>query len=157
MENYPVYIDGAQCGSMQVYSEGLMTVFDAECRCVDRLVWLRIFGGGKSAALGVMQPEKGRLRLVKKLSRAQMRILPQVIEYAADKPFAPIKQPDISEDDGLLWFSTPQGFLTCFDGRRSLIAIPADMSASTRTKAILRTINGREYAVFPGKRNFPGK
>ena len=38
MENYPVYIDGAQCGSMQVYSEGLMTVFDAECRCGDRLV-----------------------------------------------------------------------------------------------------------------------
>ena len=56
MENYPVYIDGAQCGSMQVYSEGLMTVFDAECRCVDRLVRLRSFGGGKSAALGVMQP-----------------------------------------------------------------------------------------------------
>ena len=37
MENYPVYIDGAQCGSMQVYSEGLMTVFDAECRCLDAI------------------------------------------------------------------------------------------------------------------------
>ena len=51
MENYPVYIDGAQCGSMQVYSEGLMTVFDAECRCVDRLVrWRQKCGFGRDAA-----------------------------------------------------------------------------------------------------------
>lgn len=157
MENYPVYIDGTQCGSLRVYHDGLMTVFDAECRCGERLVRLYIYGGGKSASLGVMQPKKGRLRLVKRFSRAQMRTLPQTIEYAADKPLTPVKQPDPPGDDGLLWFSTPQGFLTCFDGRQSLIAIPADMSASTRTKAILRTINGREYAVFPGKRIFPGK
>ncbi len=157
MKNYPVYIDGTQCGSLRVYPEGLMTVFDAECQCGERLVRLCVFGGGKSAALGVMQPEKGRMRLVKKFSRAQMRTLPQTIEYASDKPLEPIKQPELPEDDGLLWFSTPQGFLTCFDGRQSLVAIPADMCASTRTKPILRTINGREYAVFPGKRNFPSK
>lgn len=154
MDTYPVYIDGTQCGSLQVYQDGLMTVFDAECRCGERLVRLSIYGGGKSAALGVMQPEKGRLHLVKKFSRTQMQALPQTIEYAADKPLEPINQPDPPKEDGLLWFSTPQGFLTCFDGRQSLIAIPADMCASSRTKPILRTINGREYAVFPGKRNF---
>ncbi len=154
MNTYPVYIDGTQCGSLRVYQDGLMTVFDAECRCGERLVRLNIFGGGKIAALGVMQPEKGRLRLVKKFSRAQMQALPQTIEYASDKLLTPVKQPDPPEEDGLLWFSTPQGFLTCFDGRQSLVAIPADMCASSRTKPILRTINGREYAVFPGKRNF---
>ncbi len=157
MDSYPVYIDGKQCGSLRVYQDGLMTVFDAECRCGERLVRLNIYGGGKSAALGVMQPEKGRLRTVKKFSRAQMRTLPQTIEYAADKPLAPVKQPDPPEDDGLLWFSTPQGFLTCFDGRQSLVAIPSDMCASNRTRTILRTINGRDYTVFPGKRNFPSK
>lgn len=157
MENYPVYIDGTQCGSLRVYQDGLMTVFDAECRCGERLVRLYIFGGGKSAVLGVMQPEKGRLHLVKRFSRAQMRSLPQTTEYAADKPLEPVKQPDLPEEDGLLWFSTPQGFLTCFDGRQSFIAIPADMCAPTRTRALLRTINGREYAVFPGKRNLPNK
>lgn len=154
MDTYPVYIDGTQCGSLRVYQDGLMTVFDAECRCGERLVRLYIYGGGKSAALGVMQPEKGRLRLVKRFSRAQMQALPQTIEYAADKLLTPVKQPDPPEEDGLLWFSTPQGFLTCFDGRQSLVAIPADMCVSSRTKPILRTINGREYAVFPGKRNF---
>ena len=157
MEKYPVYIDGTQCGSLRVYHDGLMTVFDAECRCGERLVRLSIYGGGKSAAIGVMQPEKGRLRLVKRFSRAQMRTLPPTIEYAADKPLKPAKEHEQSENDGLLWFSTPQGFLTCFDGRQSLIAIPSVMCASTRTKPILRTINGREYAVFPGKRNFPSK
>lgn len=154
MDTYPVYIDGTQCGSLRVYQDGLMTVFDAECRCGERLVRLSIFGGGKSAALGVMQPEKGRLHLVKKFSRTQMQALPQTIEYASDKLLTPVKQPDPPEEDGLLWFSTPQGFLTCFDGRQSLVAIPEDMCASSRTKPILRTINGREYAVFPGKRNF---
>lgn len=157
MENFPVYIDGTRCGSLRVYQDGLMTVFDVECRCGERLVRLNIYGGGKSAALGVMQPEKGRLSLVKRFSRAQMRTLPQTIEYAADKSIEPIKQPDPPEDDGLLWFSTPQGFLTCFDGRQSLVAIPADMCSSSRIRAVLRTINGREYAVFPGKRNFPSK
>lgn len=154
MDTYPVYIDGTQCGSLRAYQDGLMTVFNAECRCGERLVRLSIFGGGKSAALGVMQPEKGRLHLVKKFSRTQMQALPQTIEYASDKLLTPVKQPDPPEEDGLLWFSTPQGFLTCFDGRQSLVAIPADMCASSRTKPILRTINGREYAVFPGKRNF---
>ncbi len=154
MDTYPVYIDGTQCGRLRVYQDGLMTVFDAECRCGERLVRLSIFGGGKSAALGVMQPEKGRLHLVKKFSRTQMQALPQTIEYASDKLLEPVKHPDPPEEDGLLWFSTPQGFLTCFDGRQSLVAIPADMCASSRTKPILRTINGREYAVFPGKRNF---
>ena len=36
MEKYPVYIDGTQCGSLRVYHDGLMTVFDAECRCGER-------------------------------------------------------------------------------------------------------------------------
>lgn len=157
MNSYPVYIEGTPCGSLRVYTEGLMTVFDAECQCGEKLVRLRIFGGGKSSALGVMQPEKGRLHLVKKFSRSQMQALPQAIEYAADEPIEPAKEPAPPEEDGLLWVSTPQGFLTCFDGRQSLVAIPADMYASGRTRIILRTINGREYAVFPGKRNLPSK
>ena len=57
MEKYPVYIDGTQCGSLRVYHDGLMTVFDAECRCGERLVRLSIYGGGKSAAIGAGKGE----------------------------------------------------------------------------------------------------
>ncbi len=153
MEKYPVFIDGKECGSLSAYTEGLMTKLEAECCHSEKLVRLYIFGSGKSAYLGVMQPDNGKLRLTKKLSRAQMRKFPEKIEYASDKPMEEKEEPVQPKTDDLLWFSTPQGILTCINGNQRLIAMPADMRASRYTKRIIRIINGREYVVFPGKRN----
>lgn len=158
MEKYPVFIDGAECGSLSVSAEGLLTKLEAKCRHSEGLVRLYIFGSGKSAYLGVMQPENGTLHITKKLSRTQMKSLPDKIEYAADKPI--LKQesaPKQPESDDKLWFQTPQGILISSDGRQSLIAIPSDMPQTRHTKRMLRYINGKQYAVFPGKRNLPEK
>ena len=58
----------------------------------------------------------------------------------------------IRSDDGLdvLWYSAPDGVLTTFDGKRMLIAIPADTPNLPRgAETVLREIDGRPYLIFP--------
>lgn len=160
MEKYPLYINGIENGSIKVYKDGLMICFEAECEDKGELVRLYIFGNGTSACLGTMQPVGNTLHLLKKLSRSEFNKLPQPIEYAAD---AQLKNEEVcieeaeygeeSGDDGLLWFSTPNGYLTCFDGRQSLVALPAESIRLAHDSGILREINGKKYVIFPGKRN----
>lgn len=156
MEKYPLYINGASHGSLCVYKEGLMTCFEAECEGSDELIKLYIFGSGESAYLGTMQPKGDMLHLLKRFSRSEVKKLPKQIEYAANEAIKTDKkqvEEVESEDDGLLWFSTASGYLTCFDGRQSLIAFPTDRIKLPYDKGIVRIINCKEYVVFPGKRN----
>lgn len=158
MENYPVFIDGRECGSLSVSRDGLLTKLEAQCRHSEKLVRLYIFGNGKSTYLGVMQPQNDKLCITKKLSRSQMKALPEKIEYAADMPMAKGEKKSVQpECDDKLWFQTPQGFLTCFDGRQSLVAIPSNMPPTRNAKRMIRYISGRQYAVFAVKRNLPEK
>lgn len=149
MEEYPVYINGSNCGSLTVFKDGLLTCLEAKCAKHEGLIRLYVFGGGKSAYLGIMEPKTDCLMLKKCFSRNDMRGFPAEIEYAADSA---IKKEEPETDDGLLWFSTPQGTLTTFDGAQSLVAIPADNAKLSHISGLLRVINGREYIVFPGKR-----
>lgn len=157
MEKHPLYINGACCGSLCVYKEGLMTCFEAECEGSDELIKLYIFGSGESAYLGTMQPKGNKLHLIKRFSRSEVNKLPKPIEYAANASIntdeQQIEEAEESENDGLLWFSTASGYLTCFDGRQSLIAFPTDKIKLPYDNGIVRIINGKEYVVFPGKRN----
>ena len=56
--------------------------FDARCAFLPGIRRLFLCGGGRSAALGVMQPEGGALVLRRRFSRATMRAFPAPIEYA---------------------------------------------------------------------------
>lgn len=153
MEIYPIIINGEKSGELRVWQEGLMTVFDARCPLKDGVLRLSVYGGGAEGYLGVAIPCGSGLRLNKKLSANAMRGFPAAIEYAGAagaKPPAPITvQPEELPEsvDGLLWFSTPQGDLTAFDGRRCLVAIPAEDGG---LGGVIRSINGKSYAVFPG-------
>ena len=50
----------------------------------------------------------------------------------------------------VLWYSAPDGVLTTFDGKRMLIAIPADTPNLPRgAETVLREIDGRPYLIFP--------
>lgn len=135
---------------MNITQEGLMTVFHAECVMQDGIVRLNAYGEGKCAYLGVMIPENGKLVLRKRLSREALRVFPQHIEYAAERELAKVQRPEPKEKaaDELLWFETANGFLTAFDGAQSFIAIPSELKNSP----ITRTIGGKEYMIFPGKR-----
>ena len=50
-------------------------------------------------------------------------------------------------EDGLLWYSRPDGSLVAFDGISSLVALPAEPGARL-PRAAERVIEGKKYLVF---------
>lgn len=67
----------------------------------------------------------------------------------AASPSPEAQPPPVTEED-TLWFTTPDGALTTFDGRRSLVALPAgDVRLPDWAAGAERVINGRKYVVFP--------
>ena len=79
---YPIIHDGRRIGVLETRREGAYTRFEARCAFLSGVRRLFLYGGGKSASLGVMQPEGGALVLRRRLSRAAMRAFPAPIEYA---------------------------------------------------------------------------
>ena len=65
----PVYINQEAAGALTVTRDGLYTVLETEAPHGGGLVRLWAHGGGKSAYLGVMEPQNGGLRLRRRLSR----------------------------------------------------------------------------------------
>lgn len=163
--SWPVMFGGREIGSLRAYARGAMTVFEAEAADPGGVLRLSVYGGGREGYLGVMSPAgEGRVALRRSLSRAALRGFPERIEYAAPsgeaapapKPEKPAPEP-VSEpepepepEDGLIWYSSPDGTLSSHDGRRLLVALPAD---DARVPAwagdVVRYINGRKYVVFP--------
>ena len=136
---YPLLIDGRESGELRVTRRGALTLFEGE----------------------------GRVALRRQLSRAALRDFPEQIEYAAPAGAAPAVTepepgpepesapepepgPDEGPEGGLIWYSSPDGTLSAHDGRRLLVALPAD---DARVPAwagdVVRSINGRKYVVFP--------
>lgn len=50
-------------------------------------------------------------------------------------------------DDALLWFLRPDGSMSAFDGRQSLVALPSRLRTE-REGTVVRRINGRDYMIF---------
>lgn len=190
---HPIIIDGNAAGSLTVTEDGLFTVFEATLPGYGELLRLSVYGGGREGYLGVMQPWSGGLYLRRRLSRSELRRMPETIEYAApaglctpaeggraaegntdgasakaeaesvqlsDEPRADsaggeaeaaaehdAPAAENSGEDGLLWFSRPDGTLTAFDGRGSIVAIPAELRRDA-PGAVIKKINGRIYMLF---------
>lgn len=164
-ESWPVMFGGREIGSLRAHERGAMTVFEAEAADPGGVLRLSVYGGGREGYLGVMSPAgDGRVALRRSLSRAALRGFPERIEYAAPsgeaapapKPEKPAPEPfsepepEPEPEDGLIWYSSPDGTLSTHDGRRLLVALPAD---DARVPAwagdVVRYINGRKYVVFP--------
>ena len=163
--SWPVMFGGREIGSLRAHERGAMTVFEAEAADPGGVLRLSVSGGGREGYLGVMSPAgEGRVALRRSLSRAVLRGFPERIEYAApsgeaapapepEKPAPePVSEPEPEPEpeDGLIWYSSPDGTLSAHDGRRLLVALPAD---DARVPAwagdVVRYINGRKYVVFP--------
>ncbi len=163
--SWPVMFGGREIGSLRAHERGAMTVFEAEAADPGGVLRLSVYGGGREGYLGVMSPSgEGRVALRRSLSRAALRGFPERIEYAApsgeaapapepEKPTPePVSEPEPEPEpeNGLIWYSSPDGTLSAHDGRRLLVALPAD---DARVPAwagdVVRYINGRKYVVFP--------
>lgn len=139
---YPVYIDGKHCGELNVYADGLMTVFQAQCRvCPKKPVRLYVFGGNEPVLLGTLQPHGSGSRLIRRFSRAELKRMPKRISFAADR--------QLGENTGeTLWKAAGRGCLVSDDG---FLAIPADARRLRRVSDKLRSINGKMYIIFKRK------
>ena len=79
---YPIIHDGRRIGVLETRREGAYTRFEARCVFLPGVRRLFLYGGGRSAPLGIPQPEGGALVLRRRFSRAAMRAFPAPIEYA---------------------------------------------------------------------------
>ncbi|MCM1150298.1 MAG: hypothetical protein NC319_09490, partial [Butyricicoccus sp.] len=77
---YPIIVDGAPLGALEVRKSGARTQFAARCRMVEGLLRISVYGEGKEGYLGVMAPESGELTLTRTLSPLDMRAFPGRIE-----------------------------------------------------------------------------
>lgn len=148
MEKYPIIIDGKTEGELSVSTQGAKTLFRAECRMLDGIVRLAVFGDGDSAYLGVLAPRKDRLCLEKKFSRSEMKQFPEKIEYAAPPDEAPRKALIKDDADDVVWEKACDGALFFMDGARSLVALPAGDKRLIGQRHEMRIINGEQYAVL---------
>ena len=82
---YPIIHDGRRIGVLETRREGAYTRFEARCVFLPGVRRLFLYGGGRSAPLGIPQPEGGALVLRRRFSRAAMRAFPAPIEYAGFK------------------------------------------------------------------------
>lgn len=167
---YEVRHEGAAVGTLEVSTEGLMTVFEARTRRLEGLQRLWVCGAEKSGYLGVLMPAGNELCLRKKLSRRDRMEFPEVILYAstAGKPEEPA---EVSSDDHVdaapeeraaepslpsendpeenepVWHSASMGTLTAVRDGVIYTAIPAMLRRTVRGVHI-ETIHGEKYIIF---------
>ena len=80
---YPIIVDDKNIGTVTVSEEGLHTIFEGRCAEPEASGLFRLSVYGECEGyLGVMMPERGYLRIRKKLSRASMKDFPKEIKYA---------------------------------------------------------------------------
>ena len=134
MPEYPILQQNKPIGTLRVTREGLHTVFSARAKTDAPRLRLAVCGARSRAYLGLM-----------------LFAADEAWDIPAEPEPAPEPAPQCA-DDGLdvLWYSAPDGVLTTFDGKRTVIAIPADAPNLPRgAQAVLREIDGRPYLIFP--------
>ena len=169
---WPVIIGGAERGSVTAERCGAYTLISAEARAEAGLVRLSLYGAGRELYLGVLAPDGGGLaRLRRRFTRSELASFAAEPEYAAPAGLerspapgdaaAPVEEAPAGDvgagdgagdgsEDGELWYSAPDGTLSRFDGRRLLVALPAEnVRVPAWARGVVRRINGREYVVFP--------
>ena len=156
----PILIDGKRRGALELCAEGAYMRFEARCALRPGVQRLYVFGGGRSACLGVLAPENGALTLRRRLSRAAMKDFPAPIEYAALEAAAneeataaaPLRKSTREEArpaaaPHIKWEPQPDGSLVGTEDGRRLLALPCALRR-VPPGVKLREIGGRRYLVF---------
>ena len=157
---YPFIIDGERRGRLSVEQDGLFTVLEIWAELSGKLLRASVYGQGKEAYLGIMEPKGQGMYLRRRFSRREMEKLPDCIEYAGEAGLAARDTPDEkppsispfihsqnTDEEDFLWYRKADGTLTAFDGESSIVAIPSRLR-HVPDGAVLRIIEGQEYMLF---------
>lgn len=83
----PIYLDGRESGALTITERGPMTELTARLDGVSRVVRLTVYGeNGESFYLGVPEPKEGGLLLIRRITPAERKRLPDPPSYAAEQP-----------------------------------------------------------------------
>ena len=177
---YPVMMEGKPVGQCELHRQGARTEFFVRCAMREGIVRLAVYGREKECYLGIPIPEEGELRLRRIFSPAAMGDFPEEIieiapagqgraamavwedEKGADEALTETDataageeqtaEEEQEEEEELCWYASPDGALVCFDGERSLVALPpGDSRIPDDRKGQRRRIEGREYLVYVTK------
>ena len=153
---YPILGYDPEEGWLRLERAGLYTLLEARLPASGQLTRLWAVGrGGDRAYLGLLVPEGDAQYLRRRLSAAEMKKLPAELAYASTREpetetiaeTGPEEEPEETGEDGLLWFARPDGSLTAFDGRGTLLALPARLRRTPPGVRLMR-IEGRDYLIF---------
>lgn len=148
MERYPIVIKGKTVGEVSVMHQGSKTLFSADCRMLEGIVRIAVFGGGRRGYLGVLAPKGDRLCLEKSFSSRDMAGFPEKIEYAAPFNEAPRRPSGAKAEGEAKWKRACDGALYCMSGARSLVALPAEDRRVAGRRLARTVIENREYALL---------
>ena len=150
MEQLPIVIDGQECGLVRFRREGAYIVCGGPANYTGDMVRLWIYGSGEPGYLGVLIPDgQGGAAVRKKFSLSDFAALPNPMEYCAPEQLVKPSAAPVHETD-VLWYAVGDGTLVHFEGKRKYMAFPAqEMRLPRGTDFVLRTIEGKEYAIFP--------
>lgn len=149
MERLPILIHGQECGVVRFRREGAYMVCRGQADYDGEMVRLWIYGNGEPGYLGVLIPDgQGGASLRKKFSLADFSRLPNPMEYCAAEGHVRTVTPEPMAESDVIWYAVGDGTLLCSDGKH--IAFPTQNVRLPRgTQFLLRTIEGREYVIFP--------
>lgn len=144
-------------GTLSLRRDGLYTLLEASAETREGLTRLYISGGGQSACLGLMTPDSGLVKLRRRLSRLELKNLPERIETAStcppentpkSRPKPAEEKPDAQPATPVKgWRPMPDGSLVLSKPDGKYLALPAKLR---RVPPGIRlcVINGQEYLVF---------
>jgi len=144
MDEITIYERGLPAGTLRRRREGLYTVFEARLPPSGELTRLTVCGGGARCCLGVMEPRGDGRFLLRRYSRAALRRLPAVIEYAAADGTRPAPPPSARREAPPP--SPPVARLVTLAGTRYL-ALPCALRRKVPGLR-LATLAGAEYLLF---------
>lgn len=155
---FPIIIDGAVCGAVEVEKHGARTAVTASCCMREGIVRLSLYGDGGEGYLGVLAPEDGELRLKKTFTRAQERDFPELITQAGPAGMGRAPQepepnastaPQTAPEPVTDWYAAPDGALVRAEGGEKLLALPeGDARLPPDVPGEERSIEGKKYFVF---------
>lgn len=151
-----IITDGTRgVGTLSLRQDGLYTLLDASAEPREGLTRLYISGGGKSACLGLMVPEGRFVKLRRRLSKLELKNLPEKIELVSIRPpeklpetSAPEKEPEEQPTaPAESWQPMPDGSLVLKAAEGKFLALPAKLRRKP-PGVRLYVINGHEYLLF---------
>lgn len=161
-----IYMGGEPCGELEIHTDGLLTVFNADCRLEgDGIFRVYAFSGDSQLYLGILEPSAGVWKLRRSFTRDALRradyegcdkvICLREGEKLPEDSWDQVKDASFFVEDNELKeeVKDQRGVLTRVEKGVRLLAFPAEGTEPFNLEPLfifaeIKEIKGKPYAVF---------